>query len=113
MCPQVSLNNVSLACGSACYVMPLFFQMLTKFVAEKLVADAHLYELKRHDWIYMDLYTDFVWVSGTRIVGFHGQGGKTRFEVAPGVHLQGGRTRFGAPALTAVHGRKIEGAPGV
>jgi hypothetical protein len=66
MCPQVSLNNVSLACGSACYVMPLFFQMLTKFVAEKLVADAHLYELKRHDWIYMDLYTDFVWVYGVR-----------------------------------------------
>jgi hypothetical protein len=46
--------------------MPLFFQMLTKFVAEKLVADAHLYELKRHDWIYMDLYTDFVWVHGVR-----------------------------------------------
>ncbi|XP_051181538.2 uncharacterized protein [Lolium perenne] len=90
-------------------------KMLTKFVAEKLVADAHLYELKRHDWIYMDLYTDFVWVYGVRhrALELLGSRGKTRFEVAPGVHLQDGRTRFGAPALTAVHGRKIEGAPGV
>ncbi|KAK1652104.1 hypothetical protein QYE76_069909 [Lolium multiflorum] len=41
-------------------------EMLSKSEAEQLVTDAHRYKHKRHDWIYLELYKEFVWAHGVR-----------------------------------------------
>jgi hypothetical protein len=46
--------------------MHVSFQMLSKSEGEQLVTDAHRYKLKRHDWIYLELYKEFVWAHGVR-----------------------------------------------